>query len=121
MKIDVYRDRHGNEYNIKKLIQIGKTKNPTTLSISKFNHIIDAPIWTYYSKKITPNNVLNDRDKYKKHFSRITNANTYYPILITEKGHVADGNHRIVKQILTGNNTIKACLITDSELERTKI
>lgn len=39
---------------------------------------------------------------------RVNNTDLAYPIILDDKGQVADGWHRIVKAILKGHRTIKA-------------
>ncbi len=45
--------------------------------------------------------------KSRKHCQRINNANVSYPVILTSDYRVFDGMHRIAKQIMLGEETIK--------------
>jgi len=42
------------------------------------------------------------------HIKRVLDADLQYPIIISHKGTIMDGHHRVVKAILDGKKTIKA-------------
>lgn len=42
------------------------------------------------------------------HFKAVNDADLGYPIILDEDGELMDGRHRIMKAMLTGENTIKA-------------
>lgn len=45
---------------------------------------------------------------YAKHYKRVKKANLDYPILLTDRGVICDGWHRICKALVEGRETIKA-------------
>ena len=42
------------------------------------------------------------------HMKRIENTNLDYPIILDDRGYIADGWHRVCKAIIKGDTTIKA-------------
>lgn len=51
-----------------------------------------------------------------EHMRQVNKANLKYPIIIAENGNVLDGQHRIAKALLTGENSIPYVLIKNDEL-----
>ena len=49
------------------------------------------------------------------------NANTQYPILVSEEGWIIDGSHRVAKLKWEGKKYIKAHIISKADLELAKI
>ena len=51
---------------------------------------------------------LKDLDEFIFQMKRVEDTSLEFPILISDKGQIADGYHRICKAILEGRETIKA-------------
>lgn len=51
---------------------------------------------------------INNLSDFLDHCNRVKNADEKIPIILDDYGDVADGNHRIIKAILKGKDTIKA-------------
>lgn len=80
------------------------------------------PFWnwnnTWYN--LTPNQVIENKDKYKEQYERILNANIDYPIDIMEnKGRyvILDGLHRLAKYKILGYTKIKVRIIPRTEIK----
>lgn len=73
------------------------------IHISKLEFLFDMPLWKYQKKwfAISPNQVIENKTKYKNHWNRIKKADLKYPIDImkNDKGHweILDGLHRLAK------------------------
>jgi len=78
-----------------------------------FKKILTKKMWGDPStgKWWGPKEVLTQPDKYKEDYKRILEADLRYPILITEKLEVIDGNHRITKSFLEHKGSIRARII----------
>ena len=83
------------------------------IDIKELLWIFDFPFWedSEDNLTITPNEVINDPDKYKLHAEKIKSADTSYPldIMKNKKGAwlTLDGLHRLVKLALRKETIIK--------------
>lgn len=81
----------------------------------------DVPFWNlngiWYT--LTPREVINNPEKFKKEYERVMNSDISYPIDIMEnKGRfvILDGLHRLVKCKLLGMNQVKVRIIPRTEI-----
>lgn len=51
---------------------------------------------------------IKDADDFVYHMRRVMNTDTSIPIIISPKGQIADGYHRVMRALLDGKSTIKA-------------
>jgi hypothetical protein len=51
---------------------------------------------------------ITDIYSFISHADRVFKADTKYPILISDKGYIMDGWHRVCKAIINGDTHIKA-------------
>lgn len=91
------------------------------MDIHKLEWHFDVPFWNlngvWYS--LTPKDVMENPEKFKKEYERIMESDISYPIDIMEnKGRfvILDGLHRLVKCKLLGMNKIKVRIIPRKEI-----
>jgi hypothetical protein len=87
----------GKAYDIPTLVSFCKEKGykPFDLPLAGINLNVDPfKNDTFYS--------------FIDHCKRIENCDLKYPIIINDRGYIADGWHRVAKAILSGKTTIKA-------------
>ncbi|MSR84896.1 hypothetical protein EXS71_00415 [Candidatus Uhrbacteria bacterium] len=83
------------------------------MDINELRWILDVPFWEDEKGNIviTPNEVIQDLDRYPDHRDRIQAADTFYPldIMKNKKGRwlTLDGLHRLVKLIIEGETVVK--------------
>lgn len=51
---------------------------------------------------------ITDMTEFISHVARVNNACLQHPIILDDKGNIADGWHRVVYAIVNGKSTIKA-------------
>jgi hypothetical protein len=68
--------------------------------------------------KYSPNDVLENPDKYINDYKRIINADLSYPIIIDENDNIIDGIHRLTKAILENKRTIKCYVFSDKLMKK---
>lgn len=87
------------------------------VNVEKYLNTLDYEGWGDPSKNIfySPRNVIDNPKKYKHEYERIQKANLSYPIIISNKGYVIDGVHRLSKAYLNKIPIIKA-YVFDAEL-----
>lgn len=91
------------------------------IDIEELSWHFDIPFWDFGKDtyNLTPNQVINDKDKYKEHYDRIINSNINYPIDIMEnKGRyvILDGLHRLVKYKILGHKEVMVRIIPREEI-----
>lgn len=88
---------NGNKYDVPSLIQFCKEKKykPFDLPVAGIN---------LEYMPFTCNSFLS----FCNHIKRIDNTSLEHPILLDDRGYVADGWHRVAKAIINGNRSIKA-------------
>jgi len=83
------------------------------MNIDELRWIMDVPFWEDDDGNIviTPNEVIQNMDRYPDHRDRIQNADNSFPldVMKNKKGEwlTLDGLHRLVKQILEGRKTVR--------------
>lgn len=63
-----------------------------------------------------PWNDLSNVKRVAWHFRRALNANLSYPVILDERGYIADGWHRVLKALLLNKRSIKAIRIQEMPL-----
>lgn len=92
---DFYRDRDGNRYSVARLIDDAKDLPVFEVPLAALD--LSDEIWSGA-------NML----ELSFHIKKVLDADLSFPILLDWHGCVADGRHRILKAIATGQRTIKA-------------
>lgn len=92
------------------------------LDIDKLVWHFEIPFWDWNGEhyNLTPNQVLNDTEKYQEQYARIMNSDISYPIDVMEnKGRlvILDGLHRLAKCKILRMNKVKARIIPRSEIK----
>lgn len=101
----------GVEYSVDRLIEISKSLEPTEISITEFEKVLEEECWDdSMGRKLKPKEVIkaiedgiDEVPELKDHIERIKNSNTEYPILVVNIGGelvVLDGVHRLAKSFL---------------------
>lgn len=99
---------------------------PTTkIGIEKLEWHFDVPFWDYGDEyyNLTPNQVLEDKDKYIEQYNRIMNSDISYPIDVMENKErlvILDGLHRLVKCRILGYNEVNVRIIPREEINNIK-
>ena len=102
---------------------VWKLNYPTIeLDLGELDWHFSIPFWDFDSGtyNLTPNEVIENTDKYPEHYSRIMNSDISYPIDIMEnKGRyvILDGLHRLVKCRLLGYDKVLVRIIPREEIE----
>lgn len=92
------------------------------IDISELEWHFEIPFWEWNDGhyNLTPNQVLNDPEKYADQYERIMNSDISYPIDIMEnKGRyvILDGLHRLVKCKILRMNKVNVRIIPHSEIK----
>lgn len=92
------------------------------LDINKLAWHFEIPFWDWNDKRynLTPNQVLNDTEKYQEQYARIMNSDISYPIDVMEnKGRlvILDGLHRLAKCKILRMNKVKVRIIPRGEIK----
>lgn len=95
-----YENKEGYVWSALKLIEASK----------------DLPVFDYplvcIDLSVLPFQVNNMKDLLFQ-MNRINNTDLKYPIILDDKGVIADGYHRVVKAIMEGHTFIKAIRLTE--------
>lgn len=92
------------------------------IDLSKLIWHFEMPVWSRDDSddwNLTPQEVIDRKSKTTVHQERIKNADTAYPILVTDYKSrlvILDGVHRLAKVYIAGSNTIKAKIIPTAYL-----
>lgn len=91
----------------------------TLINIEEYKQILNEKGWGDPINKvfISPNDVLNDKQKYKEEYNRIIKSDLKYPILIANN-NIIDGVHRFTKAHLANKKQIKAIIFDDALLNK---
>lgn len=102
---------------------VWKLDYPTAkISIEDLKWHFDVPFWDYGNDyyNLTPNQVIDDKEKYSEQYNRVMNSDISYPIDIMEnKGRyvILDGLHRLLKCKLLGYKEVDVRIIPRSEIK----
>ena len=88
-------------YNVERLWVLARDLPVETICLSQVEGELDYPYQWFKTKKPSPREVA-------KHAKQIYEADLSYPIILSAKGIVMDGVHRIAKAWLLGLEGIKA-------------
>lgn len=91
--------RRDRVYRVADLIDIAKHLEPFDLPIKG----IDISVYPWGEPTIK---------NFASHMDRINKADMQYPIILDDEGFICDGWHRLVKAIVSGDETIKAIRLT---------
>lgn len=107
---DNYFESRGFSYDVSNLIQFCKEKGykPFDLPLAGIDISIDPfEINSFY--------------KFLDHCKRVENCDLKYPVIINDKGFIADGWHRIAKAILSGKTSVKAIRMNEMPYHSGKV
>ena len=102
---------------------VWKLNYPTEeMNINVLEWHFEVPFWDYNdgTYNLTPNEVIENKEKYKEQYDRIMASNIDYPIDIMEnKGRyvILDGLHRLTKCKILGYEKIKVRVIPRKEIK----
>ena len=115
-----YCDEFG-EYNVSDIVRITSDKNISEVPTGLLLHNLDYDSWDDQNNDpITPRDVLNNRNNYKRHWHRIDAADLQYPIVVMDDD-IVDGLHRLCKAVLEDYEYILVVQITHAELDSINI
>ena len=121
-KSQVFVDDGGNTYDISLLENLSKDLEIIDFPIDKLVKQLKEDVWSQGENKLSPIDVLKNKEKYKKDFKDIINCTLERPILIKESDLIIiDGFHRLCKAIIEKQKTIKAKLVNKELLDKSKI
>jgi hypothetical protein len=88
----------------------------TELPVARLETQLHEKVWGDWS----PADVLTaPRDKrYAENAARIKKADLSYPVLVTAKGQIIDGYHRLAKVVAGGAQTIKAVIFNAAMMRK---
>jgi len=95
------------------------------MSIKEFHWMLHIPFWEdeHGNIVITPQEVMDNLDKYPMHKNKIEMCDTSFPVDIMKnkkgKWSTLDGLHRIVKLILEGKNVVRVRKIPPEIIHKT--
>lgn len=87
-------------YDVERLWRLAQELPIQTIFLSQVESELDYPYQWFKTKKPSPREVA-------KHAKRIYEADLSYPIILSAKGLVMDGTHRIAKAWLLGMEQIQ--------------
>ena len=90
------------KYDVYALWLAGEGAAVTAVPLDVLRPRLDGPCWGAF---LSPAMVLaggGDDPRYAGHWRRIMAADTAYPLILTEDGHVVDGMHRLCRLVLEG-------------------
>ena len=104
------------DYDVDKLIEITKDCDVKEEKVSKFKKNLNEEMWSdSEDNKISLQDVLDDRSKYKKESKGIKDVTFKNPILVW-KNDIVDGNHRLAKAFDEEKETIDVIYVTDGQM-----
>ena len=92
------------------------------ISLSELEWQLDIPFWDTSKERyvLTPNEVMNNAEKYSEQYKRIMGADLNYPIDIMKnrKGlwECLDGLHRVAKAKVLGMNEVEVRKISQDQI-----
>ena len=86
------------------------------IPVAQFQKELQRPVWGDWS----PQDVLDKPTlkRYKEDLQRIKDADLSYPILMTHKGAILDGFHRVAKAVLEGKKTVRAYVFGEQLMKK---
>lgn len=92
---------------------------PTSFNVQKLKDELDVNYWRDDQGTFSPNDVLNDKHRYKDHYDRVLQADLSYPIIIHQPSQiVVDGVHRLTKAYIEKRKKIKAYVFNDELMKK---
>jgi hypothetical protein len=112
------------QYSVDALWKISKNNKVRDIPMQELVSMLKHKRWSYDADKPTysPQDILDNPNLSSKHYSRITNADLSYPLLLFRKSNgeslIIDGLHRLAKAASQNHETIKTRWITARQLQR---
>ena len=100
--IDNIYVREGKTWSVLTLIEASKDLEPFDLPLAGID--LGVNVWSEDTETVFG---------FAKHVKRVQEADLKYPIILSDRGFIADGWHRVVKAIMLGRKTIKAVRLTE--------
>jgi len=109
-------------YSVDMLIEITSKNKIESIPVNTLEWNMDEEVWgkDESPKKHSPSAVLESPKKYSEDRDQIKKVDLKYPILIY-KGEIIDGYHRLAKAVFEKKTKIKARIVTDKQLDATRI
>ena len=90
--------------------------------ISKLVKQLKENVWSQGDNKLSPIEVLKNKEEHKDDYDIIARCSLEDPILIRESDSmIIDGYHRLCKALLEKSKSIKAKLVSEELLEKSKV
>ena len=117
----MYSDDTG-EYSVSRLWELTEGLPIVEVETRTLRHNLHETVWdTNDNKRTTVNEVLRRLIYYPTHRERIHQADLAYPILLSVKGEILDGMHRLCRCILERRRIIKCRVVPYGILEQARI
>lgn len=104
-----------NKYSVDELFKLVKGREPKNISIRK---IIDKNKDLETKEGNFLENLEDPTTNFRK---RVKKSNTSYPILLSERGWIIDGSHRVAKLKWQGRRKILAHIISEEDLKNASL
>jgi hypothetical protein len=90
------------------------------IKVESYEKTLDFDGWGDPSKgvKYSAKDVLVKPSKFKDEVTRIEKADIRFPIIVTSKGHIVDGVHRLTKAVMQGMKTLRAYTFDDEIMSK---
>ncbi|RED13777.1 hypothetical protein [Pontivivens insulae] len=87
-------------WDVRKLITLAEALPIEAVNIEEITEL-DAPYWYAHGEQPTTRSIVG-------HMRLMNDADTAFPILLCEDGHIMDGMHRVAKRVLDGHKDVLA-------------
>lgn len=90
------------------------------IKVESYEKTLDFNGWGDPSKgvKYSPKDVLETPSKFKDEINRIEKADMSFPIIVTSKGYVVDGVHRLTKAVMQNIKNMRAYTFDDETMRK---
>ena len=103
-------------YDTERLWSLVSRRTPTRRKIKPLEWHLKEKVWS-----MRPMDVIRNRKKHSRHWSRIKNADLSYPILVNDEGIIIDGCHRLSKAYMMGRATILVHEVSEKDLRKARL
>jgi hypothetical protein len=95
----------------------------SAINVDEYADALDYPGWGDPGNKIyySASDVIKNKNMYPDEYARILKADLSYPIIISEKGFIVDGVHRLTKAYFENIPVIKAYIFNNELMNKFKI
>lgn len=87
-------------WDVDRLVELSKNFDTKEVPVESIREL-DEPRWFDVDNPPTSREIID-------HYRLIQEADLSYPIILSEKGRLMDGMHRVAKAVLEGKETVKS-------------